>query len=196
MPDVLNAETATRTQAAANRIVPQRLHHTARVVKDHEVTRKFYEDVLGLPLVATWTEISPIPESGWQEVHFCHTFYGLADGGALAFFGFAEPEIYEMVKAHKEAGGFNHLAFMVSRADQIDLRARLEAAGYPVLEFDHGYCLSIYVEDPDDLVLEFTSDPPNAAQIAEVQAKSAHETLKRWMGGDLASNNNLYPNPS
>jgi len=62
------------------------------------------------------------------------------------------------------------------------------------LEFDHGYCLSIYVDDPDGLVLEFTSDPPNVTQIAEGQVTSAHDTLKRWMGGDLASNNNLYPN--
>ena len=36
--------------------VPSRLHHTAYVSKDLEATRHFYEDILGLPLVATWCE--------------------------------------------------------------------------------------------------------------------------------------------
>src|SRR5262245_54277223 len=36
--------------------LPSRLHHNAFVVKNHEVNRKFFEDVLGIPLVATWCE--------------------------------------------------------------------------------------------------------------------------------------------
>ncbi|MFZ9706095.1 MAG: VOC family protein, partial [Ilumatobacteraceae bacterium] len=35
---------------------PVRLHHTAYLTKDLEATRKFYEDIVGLPLVATWSE--------------------------------------------------------------------------------------------------------------------------------------------
>ncbi|MGA1439464.1 MAG: VOC family protein, partial [Ilumatobacteraceae bacterium] len=34
----------------------QRLHHTAYVTKDQEATRAFYEDILGFPLLATWSE--------------------------------------------------------------------------------------------------------------------------------------------
>ena len=33
--------------------LPSRLHHTAFVSKNLEATRAFYEDVLGIPLVAT-----------------------------------------------------------------------------------------------------------------------------------------------
>ena len=33
--------------------LPQRLHHNARVVKDHERTRHFYEDIVGMPLIAS-----------------------------------------------------------------------------------------------------------------------------------------------
>ena len=33
--------------------LPIRLHHHAFVVKDQKATRRFYEDVVGLPLVAT-----------------------------------------------------------------------------------------------------------------------------------------------
>ena len=36
--------------------LPARLHHTAYVTKDQEKTRQFYEDVIGLPLTATWCE--------------------------------------------------------------------------------------------------------------------------------------------
>jgi glyoxylase I family protein len=36
--------------------LPLRLHHYAFVVRDQEVNRRFFEDVLGLPLVATWCE--------------------------------------------------------------------------------------------------------------------------------------------
>jgi glyoxylase I family protein len=32
---------------------PARLHHHAFVTTDQEATRRFYEDVVGLPLVAT-----------------------------------------------------------------------------------------------------------------------------------------------
>ncbi|HEX9807419.1 MAG TPA: VOC family protein, partial [Alteraurantiacibacter sp.] len=34
--------------------LPSRLHHTAYVTEDLEATRAFYEDVIGLPLSATW----------------------------------------------------------------------------------------------------------------------------------------------
>jgi glyoxylase I family protein len=36
--------------------LPKRLHHTAYVTRDMEATRRFYEEVIGLPLVATWSE--------------------------------------------------------------------------------------------------------------------------------------------
>ena len=36
--------------------LPERLHHFGFVVKDQEVNRQFFEDVLGIPLVATWCE--------------------------------------------------------------------------------------------------------------------------------------------
>ena len=36
--------------------LPERLHHFGFVVKDQEVNRQFFEDVLGIPLIATWCE--------------------------------------------------------------------------------------------------------------------------------------------
>jgi hypothetical protein len=49
-----------QTDSASRR--PMRLHHAARIVRDHEANRKLIEDVLGIPLVATWCESVPHPE--------------------------------------------------------------------------------------------------------------------------------------
>src|SRR5258706_14613969 len=107
--------TTREQQTSATDILPQRLHHTARVVKDHAATRQFYEDVLGMPLIATWAEVAQLIPG--EQVYYCHAFYGLADGGALAFFGFAKPEGYERFKASSQTL-FNHIALAVSRKGQ------------------------------------------------------------------------------
>ena len=73
-------ERTARSAAQSLPSLPLRLHHHAYVVKDHEANRRFLEDLLGIPLVATWCERSA-RETG-DEVEYCHTFFGLADGGA------------------------------------------------------------------------------------------------------------------
>src|SRR5213595_1156008 len=89
---------------------PSRLHHTAYTSKDLEATRHFYEDIIGLPLVATWCEKD---ELFGKERTYCHCFFGLADGSALAFFQFADPEMYELTQAEKppKIGRHYHIAF-------------------------------------------------------------------------------------
>ena len=75
---------------------------------------------------------------------------------------------------------------------QKEVEERIKAAGYMephsfVLE--HGYCRSVYIKDPNDMLLEFTVDAPNSEQIAKDRKADAHATLKRWLGGDHTSNN-------
>ena len=84
--------------------LPSRLHHTAYVTRDLEATRKFYEDLIGLPLVATWCEVDEL--FGAERV-YCHLFFGLGDGGALAFFKFAKPQA-DPVLIRAGAGGACH----------------------------------------------------------------------------------------
>ena len=62
--------------------LPKRLHHYAFVIKDHEANRQFWEDVIGIPLTATWCERAYNASVG-RDIDYCHTFYSLADGGAL-----------------------------------------------------------------------------------------------------------------
>ncbi len=172
--------------------LPSRLHHNAYVVRDHEVNRRFFEDLLGIPLVATWCEKSYSAELG-KEIEFCHTFFGMADGSALAFFQFADPEMYELTQAEKppKMGRHYHIAFKAEPETYDELKRRLEAAGEKYRESNHGYCKSIYVASPDGLFVEFTEDPPDVAEIDAARRANAHQELARWMAGDRHTNNEL-----
>src|SRR5882762_3719390 len=119
-------EPRPRTQAKLLDELPLRLHHNAYVVKDHEANRRFLEDLLGIPLVATWCERTFRGDLN-REVEFCHTFFGLADGSALAFFQFADPEMYALTqaKAPPKVGTHYHIALKVGDASYEELKARL-----------------------------------------------------------------------
>ena len=147
--------------------LPSRLHHNAFVVQDHEVNRRFFEDLLGIPLVATWCEKNYSAEMQ-REVEFCHTFFGMADGSALAFFQFADAELYALTQADRPAmiGRYDHIAFKAEQQTYDELKQRLEQAGEKYRETNHGYCKSIYVSSPDGLIVEFTQDPEDAAEPA------------------------------
>jgi catechol 2,3-dioxygenase-like lactoylglutathione lyase family enzyme len=171
---------------------PERLHHHAYVVRDQEKNRQFFEDVLGIPLTATWCEKH---FNNWvaREVSFCHTFYSLGDGGALAFFSFADDEVYQKTQAEKppEIRSFDHISFKVDEPTFQELSGRVEAAGLKLRVTDHGYCKSMYTESPDGLLMEFTVDPPHAGQIDAIRRADAHSELARWMAGDHHVNNDL-----
>jgi glyoxylase I family protein len=169
--------------------LPSRLHHTAYVTRDLEATRKFYEELIGLPLVATWCEIDEL--FGAERV-YCHLFFELGDGGALAFFKFAKREDEELFGPKMPASPFHHIALNVDQETQQAIEQRLAAAGYKEPQsfvLDHGYCRSVYVTDPNGLILEFTLDNPRALEINRDRRASAHADLKRWMAGDHTSNN-------
>ena len=187
MATVHNTTTTPKTDSggeAASR--PLRLHHNAYVVKDQRATRHFYEDILGLPLVATWTEVDEL--FGAERV-FCHTFYGLADGSAMAFFQFANPDDQALFEPQFRSSPFIHVAMKVDDATQQAIAARLTEAQLEFNVVDHGYCVSLYVIDPDGLRLELTRDHPDVENINAERLASAHADLERWMSGDHRSNN-------
>lgn len=170
--------------------LPNRLHHTAYVTKDLEKTRQFYEDVIGLPLVATWCEKDVLFGA---ERTYCHCFFGLADGGALAFFQFATPEDQQLFDPDLAPSPFRHIALHVDAETQAEIKGRIDAAGYSEPDtfiLEHGYCRSLYVTDPNGMILEFTVDAPDADRINADRRRDAHSELKRWLAGDHETNNN------
>jgi glyoxylase I family protein len=172
-------------------VAPARLHHHAYVTDDQETTRKFYEDVVGVPLVATWTEVEHL--MGGDEQEFCHTMYELGDGGCLAFFQFANGEFAKEFAPPAPFTLFRHFAMLVTTDQQDAIRARAEDAGLEVMTADHGYCRSLYLTDPNGLILELTVDHPDAVKIDAARRQSAHRDLARWLSGDHSSNNDWRP---
>jgi catechol 2,3-dioxygenase-like lactoylglutathione lyase family enzyme len=169
--------------------MPLRLHHTAYVTKDLEATRVFYEDVLGLPLTATWCEKDMLFGA---ERTYCHCFFGLADGSALAFFQFADPEDQALFDPELAPSPFRHVALKVDDATQRAMEERIKAAGYvepQTFVLEHGYCRSLYINDPNGMILEFTVDAPESEQINAERLRDARSELKRWLAGDHRVNN-------
>ncbi|ATB44014.1 glyoxalase [Cystobacter fuscus] len=170
---------------------PSRLHHTAYVTRDLEATRKFYEDLIGLPLVATWCEADEL----FGAVRtYCHTFFELGDGSALAFFQFEKPSDQELFGPKLPPTPFHHIALNVDRETQDGIEQRLRAAGHSepgMYVLEHGYCRSLYVQDPNGMLVEFTWDNPEAVTPEATRSRraQAHGELKRWLAGHRDSNN-------
>jgi glyoxylase I family protein len=169
--------------------LPKRLHHNAYVTRDLAATRRFYEDIIGLPLIATWCEADQL----WgAERVYCHVFFGLADGGALAFFKFADAEVEAHFAPKMPYTPFNHIALQVDQETQHAIEQRLQAAGYrepQTYVHEHGYCRSLYAVDPNGMIVEFTLDRPEMADLAASIRAKAHAELERWQAGDYSSNN-------
>jgi catechol-2,3-dioxygenase len=184
-------ETKVRARVRLKNSNISRLHHKAYATNDPEATRHFYEDVVGLPLVATWCEQY---ESSGREVSFCHTFFELMDGGALAFFAFADPEMKEQIRNQAPRPIFDHIALNVDEATQMAIRDRLIKDGRKpedIRIIDHGYCVSLYTNDPDGNFIEFCRDTASFDEVAEKKKVDAHSELKRWLAGDYRPNNIL-----
>src|SRR5262249_59368894 len=119
-----------------------RLHHYAFPTKDQEATRAFYEDVIGLPLVATWSEAEPLAGSESRS-EYCHTFFELSDGSAIAFFQFADPADQARFDPDYIPTHFRHIALNVTRDVQDGIGERLTATGAPPRVVDHRYSRSL-----------------------------------------------------
>lgn len=172
--------------------ISSRLHHNAYVTKDMASLRHFYEEIIGMPLVATWCEQTML---FGKERTYVHCYFQLGDGECLAFFQFADPEDDKEFGPELQPSGFRHIAMKVDQETQDGIIKRLTDAGYKEPEMyilDHGYCYSIYVFDPSGLLIEFTVDHPDVDKINAEQAEKAHQELERWLAGDHSPNNTAY----
>ena len=166
-----------------------RLHHTAYTTRDLEATRAFYEDVLGFPLVATYCEKD---ELFGKERTYCHCFFAMKDGSALAFFQFANEDDQAEFSPPIPESPFHHIALHVDPDAQAELERRIAAAGIVEPQtsiLEHGYCRSVYVKDPNGMIIEFTCDAPEALAIEDQVRAKARSELARWLAGDHSNNN-------
>jgi glyoxylase I family protein len=181
-PDPIRAAQARR---AANKI--RGWHHHAIRTRDMHATRAFYEGVLQLPLVGAWVEAYDVIKE--NPANYVHCFFELGDGSALAFFQFQEGHREDPMPMPKDPYE-HHIALGVDDIATVDaFRDRLEAAGHPFTMVDHGYCYSVYTEDPNGMMVEVSTIVPNGEAILAEAAVNAERDLAAWFDGVRDSNN-------
>ena len=111
-------------------------------------TIEFYRDLLGMPLV--------LRQPNLDRPHLTHLFFDAGDGRMITFFVNEERESRDV--GDRDPGEVHHLAFRID-GDRIgEVREALEAAGYPVSEFDRGVFHSLYTADHNGLGIELVAD--------------------------------------
>jgi catechol 2,3-dioxygenase-like lactoylglutathione lyase family enzyme len=142
---------------------PTRMHHVALGTRDVEGTYDFYTRRLGLPLVHTENHLRG---QGW----FRHFFFDVGNGEYLAFFAFENVGEKPDYRTDISTGlglppWVNHVAFNVESVAALEqMKARCQANAVAIeTEIDHGWCRSIYLRDPNGILVEFTTTTDAAA---------------------------------
>jgi catechol 2,3-dioxygenase-like lactoylglutathione lyase family enzyme len=140
------------------------VHHLAISTADIKAQIAFFNDVLGMQLVALYWMHGV--EGAW------HGFMRMNDQSSIAFVQTPEIAKLERELGHTHSGSpggpsaggtMQHLAFNVdSFADLLAMRDRIRSRGITVVgPIHHGLCDSIYFAGPEDLSLEVsTSEKP------------------------------------
>jgi catechol 2,3-dioxygenase-like lactoylglutathione lyase family enzyme len=148
-----------------------RLDHVLVPARDATEARRFYRDVLGLPLVAA------LSGDDWGGHRWLLMVYALGAGGqhlAVAVFDGADGGIVDPYPRDAR-----HHALAVDSVTEWQMwRERLSSAGATYWEEAHGDQRSLYAVDPSGNVLEITT--PETAPFA-VGAESADAIVDRWV---------------
>jgi len=167
---------AMKRQSQAVRV--EGIHHFAYKCRNAAETCKFYEEVLGLPLVAVLEEKDQLTTTG-DRLSFVHFFFQMGDGNYLAFFDFGDSAAPVLdAQTPKFA---NHLALRVeNEAALMKAKARLEEFGVRVDgPLDHDFVRSIYFWDPNGIRLEYAYTLWDKEKL-DAQRAAAARLLTDW----------------
>jgi glyoxylase I family protein len=153
------------------------LHHVAWRCRDAEETRRFYEDLLGLPLFHI-IQSDHVPSTG-EYCPYTHIFFRLGDGSFVAFFDLGDD--VAPAPSPNTPAWVNHLALRVDSIETLErTKTLLEAAGIEVLGVtDHRIFKSIYFFDPNGIRLELCAQIASEPQMIE-ESCGSHERLAEW----------------
>jgi catechol 2,3-dioxygenase-like lactoylglutathione lyase family enzyme len=130
-------------------------HHVAIAARDLDTTHRFYTEAMGFQLVRV--EVIPYLETGWAR----HAFYDTGNGEMLAIWDLHNDEAPPFETAISTGLGLpnfvNHIAFGKTTLDDLDAqRDRWLENGHDVVKIDHGWTTSIYTDDPNGILVEFS----------------------------------------
>ena len=124
------------------------VHHLALICSDPERTIRFYQDLIGFPLVELFENRDYEGSS--------HFFFDIGNRNLLAFFDF--PGL-GLVPVPEGLGGVQHVAISVTPEVFEAAKVRLADAGIAYLGPDMGVAESIYFKDPDNIQVELIRQP-------------------------------------
>ena len=134
------------------------VHHVALATRDMKATHEFYTGPMGFRLAKV--EVGPAGgENGWAK----HIFYETGDtgDGLIAFWELNDDTLAEDWSPAIATGlglplWTNHLAFTSTDMDDLEIhKQRWLGFGLDVIDIDHDWCHSIYVTDPNGILVEF-----------------------------------------
>jgi glyoxylase I family protein len=124
------------------------VHHLALICSDPERTIRFYQDLIGFPLVELF-ENRDYPGSS-------HFFFDIGNRNMLAFFDFPGLGLEPVPEG---LGGVQHVAISVTPEVFEEKKRALDAAGIEYLGPDRGVEESVYFKDPDGIQIELIRQP-------------------------------------
>jgi catechol 2,3-dioxygenase-like lactoylglutathione lyase family enzyme len=122
------------------------VHHLALVCSDLERTIEFYTEVLGMPLVKI------VPNR--DEPTSTHIFFDMGGSNLLAFFDFPE---HHTNPTQLGVGSMHHVAITAPPNEYRIILQRLRERGVQHSVHGSDTAGSIYLHDPDGIVIEITS---------------------------------------
>ena len=154
-------------------------HHLAIATRDLEASHRFYTEAMGFTLVKT--SVAPTPgDTGWAR----HLFYDTGNGEMFALWDLHDDALPADFSPAISTGlglpsWVNHVAFDGGSLEELaQKRDRWLACGHDVVEIDHGWCTSIYLDDPNGIAVEcccttrsFT--PADAADAEDLRRAAA-----------------------
>src|SRR3954471_18948270 len=149
-------------------------HHVAIVTRDLDASPRFYTEAMGFALVGV--DVIPFQEAGWAR----HLFYDTGNGEMLALWDIHDETLPDFNPAISTGLGLpnfvNHIAFAADDLDNLDARReRWLANGHDVVMIDHGWCTSIYANDPSGNMVEFCT---TTRELQEAERALALERLR------------------
>ena len=174
---MMREDDAAGTEMTATDNSVRHIQHHAYACWDTEETRHFYEDILGMPLVATIVLEDPLRTDGSM---YCHTFFEIADGSVLAFF--EHTSLFHPKDFTARSGFHRNVALAVEGDAKVrQFKRKLDAAGVTNVLMDHGASLSLRFNDPNGLVLELMANIPTSLEYERSSRASAHSDLQQWL---------------
>ena len=144
---------------------PPRCNHDPRPRRDAPLLHR------GHGLRAREGRSAPTTESGWAR----HLFYDTGNGEILAVWDIHDDALTEYRTEISTGLGLppwaNHIAFGADDLD--DLKIRLERwldFGLDCVRIDHGWCTSIYADDPNGITVEFCASTRELTDDDRTQA--------------------------